>query len=300
MQPSICTTYPSKICYDWSFRSTSLLWWLWLKFPPSLRACAYRQLLQRFQVGDKRGPVTRLRFGLYAKIAPSSDEALAVQFVRAHTTIPVPEILDVVPYSPDPSTDTSSWLILSKALPGSPLFQNGTPSRLIHATTEQIANLGEVLSDWIDQLRRIQPPHPQRVCGISGGTFRSHRISDVLVEPFESPAEFHAQFFCTVLDPSADDKIQRLVLERPQKQYKICLTHGDLVPQNILTDDSYCPTGLIDWETAAWMPEYWETTSSIRTHFSRMYIWKDIVNKYFPQYDDDKLLEFHIMKTYAP
>ncbi|THU81877.1 hypothetical protein K435DRAFT_972187 [Dendrothele bispora CBS 962.96] len=302
--------YPSRFSYKWSFRPTSLLWWLWLKFPQSLRARAYRVLIRWFQLGEK-AHVSRLRFGIYAKTSHSPDEALAIEFVRAHTSIPVPQVLDVIPYSPkDESFPDSallsalgpsySWLTLMTALPGQPLFEDGVGIRLVDATEEQRAVVGNVLSDWISQLRNIPPSHPQRVCGFSGGSFKSHRISGRRVGPFDNPAEFHAQSFCTVVDPAADERVERLVAERPHKKYRICLTHGDLLLHNILADDNYRPIGLVDWECAAWMPEYWETASSFRSWFSRMFIWKDIVLDSFPKYEDDLLLEYHIQNTYDP
>lgn len=35
------------------------------------------------------------------------------------------------------------------------------------------------------------------------------------------------------------------------------LTHGDLLPQNILVEGSTI-TGIIDWETAGYYPAFWE------------------------------------------
>jgi len=48
-----------------------------------------------------------------------------------------------------------------------------------------------------------------------------------------------------------------------KKPYRICFTDGDISPSNILVDENYMPVGLIDWGCAAWMPKYWELTSSI-------------------------------------
>ncbi|KAF9234081.1 hypothetical protein BU15DRAFT_53061, partial [Melanogaster broomeanus] len=37
----------------------------------------------------------------------------------------------------------------------------------------------------------------------------------------------------------------------------VYLTHGDLLPRNILVDGSRI-TAIIDWETAGFYPEFWE------------------------------------------
>lgn len=242
-----------------------------------------------------RNSVYKLPFGIYAKVVQVPDEALVMDFVRRNTTIPVPTVLDHVfgswgEYGP--------WLILMNALPGEPLFQQGQPIRLGTATEQQRLHISHVLSDWIGQLRRIPPPHPQRVSGFLGGPLLSYRIdSNNRVGPFANPAEFHAQEYCTAFPnypPQTDERTRCLIAERPSKQYRICLTHGDILPHNILADKNYVPTGLVDWECAAWMPEYWERAASFRSHFSRLYGWREIVLNGYPEYDDDMTLEQQI------
>ena len=52
-------------------------------------------------------------------------------------------------------------------------------------------------------------------------------------------------------------ELSKALEHRSRTYYKICLTHGDLTPHNILVDENVRPVALIDWETAGWMPEYW-------------------------------------------
>lgn len=35
-------------------------------------------------------------------------------------------------------------------------------------------------------------------------------------------------------------------------------THGDIIPQNIMVDENYQVSGIVDWEAAGWYPDYWE------------------------------------------
>ncbi|KAJ7811477.1 hypothetical protein B0H14DRAFT_2378319 [Mycena olivaceomarginata] len=35
-------------------------------------------------------------------------------------------------------------------------------------------------------------------------------------------------------------------------------SHGDLLLHNVLAEADLHPAGIVDWERAAWMPEYWE------------------------------------------
>ncbi|KAK0234352.1 hypothetical protein EDD85DRAFT_938686 [Armillaria nabsnona] len=92
---------------------------------------------------------------------------------------------------------------------------------------------------------------------------KSHRIrQDGNVGPFVSQDEFHAQQICTPWEP-LDDRIQGALMKRQSTQYRICFTHGDITPNNILVDERLRPTGLIVWECTVWMPRYWDYTRSI-------------------------------------
>ena len=81
------------------YRSCSLkswLWRLWLSFPNTVRARVYHILLYFF--GRRYGPSAyRIPLGIYAKALFSPEEALATEFVRRNTTIPVPKVIDVLP-----------------------------------------------------------------------------------------------------------------------------------------------------------------------------------------------------------
>ncbi|KAG5349148.1 hypothetical protein C0989_005597 [Termitomyces sp. Mn162] len=228
------------------------------------------------------------------------DEAHVIEFVRSNTTIPVPQVMDIVrvPYS---QNKQRSWLMITTTLPGSPLFINGKGHRLLHASETHVDHIKVVLADWVNQLRALRSPYGKRVSGFLGGPFLSYRIGYSFTGPYDTTAHFHSQPFCTVYPPQlavASTHALRLIEDRPNKVYEIRLTHGDLLLHNILADDDFRPTGLIDWECAGWMPEYWETASSSRNQFGRMWCWKDILHDAFPKYEDDLTLEYHIQMGY--
>jgi aminoglycoside phosphotransferase (APT) family kinase protein len=35
-------------------------------------------------------------------------------------------------------------------------------------------------------------------------------------------------------------------------------THGDIAPRNIMVDETYRITGILDWEEGGWYLDYWE------------------------------------------
>ncbi|KAJ3914098.1 kinase-like domain-containing protein [Lentinula edodes] len=222
--------------------------------------------------------VFQLPFGLYVKLSRTPNEASAMEYVRTRTTIPVPAILDC-PYC--------RWLIVMRTLPGKPVSEWEGP-KLGNAPKEQLQNLQDGLADWVNQLRALAPLDPHRVSGFLGGGVQSFRINDSFtpVGPFRNPAEFFL--------------LKRLIAERPHKDYKICFTHGDILPFNILADDELRLTGLIDWECAGWMPEYWEKAASLRSAWIRAEPWSKIIRDGFPEYEDDMILEKRIQLWFQP
>ncbi|KAJ7718798.1 kinase-like domain-containing protein [Mycena metata] len=279
---------------------SSWLWSAWLLVPQSLRYRTYCALVRSFGKQQHMSPVYSLPLGIYVKFCRLPDEGLVMEYVRTRTTIPVPQVLDHITATVSFEPDNRMFLLVMHALPGTPLFIQGEGSRLAHATDEQRNLLETTIAEWIFQLRALPPPNPHLVSGFTGGPFISYRIGDPPVGPFADVAEFHAQPFCAVSTEDADERIQSLVAERAARKYYNHLTHGDLLPHNILTDHAYHPTGLIDWECAGWLPEYWELASSTRAPFERMYIWRDMYPRCFPRYDDDLTLELHIQRYWDP
>ncbi|KAK0484300.1 hypothetical protein EDD18DRAFT_1361311 [Armillaria luteobubalina] len=283
---------------------SSLLWSLWLKLPLSIRLSCYRLL---WRIAEWHQPhrrvalrVIRLPFNLYTKdgYGVSAAEAIATQFVSENTTIPVPHILDVLlsgpkhPYIPD----SKSIFILSTAIPGTMFGRSGV---LAHNLSEEQASVFvDTLRGWFDQLRALPPPS-HAISGLDGASFLSYRIRDgEFVGPFASQEEFHAQCFCTPWEP-LDDRVRAALVKRQLTKYRICFTHGDITPTNILVDNQIRPIGLVDWECAAWMPEYWEYTRAI--YIRQTYTgWWNLFRRIFPDYDDELEVEAAIRKHYFP
>ena len=57
-------------------------------------------------------------------------------------------------------------------------------------------------------------------------------------------------------------RLRSVACEIHDKSHRLCLTHNDLNPRNILVDRGHF-SGLVDWECAAWLPEWWEYTRSM-------------------------------------
>ncbi|KAF8166061.1 kinase-like domain-containing protein [Pholiota molesta] len=242
------------------FSITGLLWSAWLHVPSSIRLAAYRAL---WLFSEKRsGPTSSFSrvmrlvpFNLYAKqgFYVTVHEALAPQYIAEHTTISVPRMLDVI----ELAHGEGNFLLMT-AVKGR---EYGPTGVLLDVMPEsQRAAFTETLRGWFDQLRRLQPPDDHTISGFMLTGVMSFRIAHPsLVGPFASQDEFHAQHFCQPFS-TYHDELSTALDKRAKTQYKICFTHGDITPHNILVDENLRPCALIDWECAGWMPEYWEYT----------------------------------------
>ncbi|PBK76345.1 hypothetical protein ARMSODRAFT_1011610 [Armillaria solidipes] len=80
-------------------------WWLWLCFPTCIRAAVYRRIADWCAVGEWN--IQHLPVGLILKHTHDRSpflEASNIAFVHKNTSIPVSQILDVIPsLSPNPS-----------------------------------------------------------------------------------------------------------------------------------------------------------------------------------------------------
>lgn len=273
---------------NWSRRNTlsSLLWSMWLRLPYRLRCRLYRLL---FFFARPSSNALKLPFGLYAKVGGSAvlQEALSLQFVANHTTIPVPQVLDLI--------SADSVIMLVSHMRGSPV------SNLDALTEEHKTLLADTLRDWLHQLQYLRSSHGRILCGYLGGSFTSYRIHRTcFVGPFRSQDRFHEQP-CCAMTLTHDPRVSSLAAIIRQKRYDISFVHGNVSPGNVLVNKKGVPIGLIGWECAAWMPSYWELTAgswSVRGKMGEA-VWCHILIRCLPQYTDELIVDKELCKTYS-
>ncbi|KAI1270276.1 kinase-like protein [Xylariaceae sp. FL1019] len=192
------------------------------------------------------GPKFCIKTGYFTTLA----EAHMMQYVAAHTSIPVPRIFCAFAHR-------ERVYIVMERIDGD-YAGNGWVRR----TEESKARILGQLRDMVKQLRSIQPPNKRTVSNIVGGPIADPRLpTQHFWGPFSSIDDFHLQLrrnFPLDIDPSdpRGDLLELLAFYR-QPFADTVLTHGDLSSTNILVkgDDV---VGIIDWETAGWFPAYWE------------------------------------------
>ena len=245
---------------------------IWLFLPTRLRVTAYdilRSVGERLYGKSSDDSMTqRLPFGLYLKfngeLLGVRNEFNALQTVGRHTSIPVPKPLDVVVKKRN-SRDLVYLLITT--LPGMPL------AYCEHLLSDRhCAYIAAQLRDYLAQLRAIPrclPSSAMAICDTLGEACMDHRIQGGdPVGPFSDEATFSA--------------LLRFPDDPARRGHKIVFTHADLNPRNILVNRAIHPdgragwqvTGIVDWETAGYYPEYWDYTKSLfeRFRWTRRYI----------------------------
>ena len=264
-----------------------LLKYFWLKMPLSIRTQTYL-LLRRvgnYFYGSNTiipGAVTRLPFNLYLKFGVAggvgrgiatahANQARAMELVERYTQIPAPRTIDLI------STPKYSFLLMTRA-PGTPLGP-----ALHRMTNAEIIQLVEDLRRCLWQMRCIPNPYgPQStICSAHGEGCFDYRMNNSTYKDnlkFESEAKFNEYLLSEV--PESEHEKAAPVLSIP---HQICFAHGDLNMRNILVDRGRL-SGIVDWENAGWLPEYWDYT---KIHYTNKWMRRfldDVVGNVFPDY----------------
>ncbi|KAF5026459.1 hypothetical protein F66182_1446 [Fusarium sp. NRRL 66182] len=232
---------------------------LWRFFPSTVRIAAYellRRMGSRFYGRDGHAPVQRLPFGLYLKYNSDADalrnEYNALKVLEQETSIPAPRALDIV--SQNTGDNDFSYLLTSR-VPGTAL------AICRDALSDQdYATISAQLKDCVSQMRDIPKPvsHGMAICNTLGEACRDPRIRDwAPIGPFPDEASFSQHL--------------RFSDEPSRRGHKIVFTHGDLNPRNMVVErvrssagaGGWRLSGIIDWETAGYYPDYWDYTKSM-------------------------------------
>ncbi|KZT25375.1 hypothetical protein NEOLEDRAFT_358827 [Neolentinus lepideus HHB14362 ss-1] len=218
-------------------RSKSLLGSIWRSFPQSVRMTVYRLLLwmgRRLYWNARYPEVQRLPFGLYCKFGwrASKDEALATMFVAENTTIPVPRILDVI------GPDDNLFILMTRV--GGHQVLNSL-SEMVH---DSLALFEADLRDCLYQLRSLVPLL-DAVSSFTDLESMQWRIdtSDP-IGPFVNKDDLHEHILSCAMDRAS---VEPVALQKSySKPHRICFTHGDLTPYNVLVSNGRL-SGLVDW-----------------------------------------------------
>ncbi|KPM35474.1 hypothetical protein AK830_g11103 [Neonectria ditissima] len=195
-------------------------------------------------------------------------EANAMRFVARNTSIPVPKVYCSFKHK-------GRVYMLMQRIAGRDL-SDGWTRRSEESKARILAQLKAITAE----LRNIQPPNRVGVANVDGGPIFDQRLPDKSIwGPFAMIRDFHLELRHGVTvrdDEEAFPGLRELIAFHDGPWPKPVFTHGDLSSLNIMAQGDEI-TGIVDWESAGWMPPYWEYTSAWHVN-PRNVFWRDAVD----------------------
>lgn len=253
---------------------------------------AHKVLTQRHVRRWRKDPgrIVFVSSKLCIKATPATRlaEAYAMQFISENTTIPVPKVYSAFEHG-------GRTFILMERIQGEPLCQGW-----VQRPAKSQARILNQLKAMTEQLRAIPPQDVRGVADVTEGPIYDQRLPKKdLWGPFPTIDTFHKELrFGQEIEDFNEHQLSNLpgladlVAFHRQPWPRPSFTHGDLSSLNILVrgDDV---VGIIDWETAGWMPPYWEYTSAWHVNPQNMF-WQEEVDKFITP--DPHALEMEIIR----
>ncbi|WEW59815.1 hypothetical protein PRK78_005295 [Emydomyces testavorans] len=236
---------------------------LWYVVPKVVRVMIYRRLRR---VGKSRYPiqfsplVQRLPFGLYLKMCArcNENEQNALKLVERYTSIPAPLFVDTF-------QDENETFFVMTGVRGQRLEQ--VFHRMSYKERDQLI---DDISRYVGQLRHIPNVTAYPIANTVGGPVIDHRIPDGRGGPFKAESDFNHY----ISDKRGSPEERRVIASVHSRKHQVIFTHSDLHPSNILIDRGRL-SGIVDWECAGYMPEYWEFTKAMCGVLNREQ-WEDL------------------------
>ncbi|VUC29143.1 unnamed protein product [Clonostachys rosea] len=233
-------------------------------FPTRWRLWLGRQLFAHI---DEK--VTRISWHRIVKGHCDPPEVEAMQYIASNINIPIPKLYGT-------HIHDGKLYIEMEYIPGETL-ENAWKSL---SSGQHIAIAADI-RHYISVLRALQPP------------------TDLVSSAFQNPAsDFRIGYrFLGPVPVSEFHSIIRGHLHRDDwhligkemevvhtSNYKICFTHADLAPRNIMVRNGRV-VSIIDWACSGWFPEYWEFT---RAHYFFLNKdWRDTIRLALPCYETE-------------
>lgn len=216
-----------------------------------MRVSCYRCLSRvgQYFYGDEISIlVQRLPFGLYLKKCKRAqeNESSALKMVERYTSVPAPLLVDTF-------QDEDNTVIIMTRVRGQML--QDVFRLMSYAERDQLA---DDLSSVVKQLRRIPNHTPYRFADTLGGPMVDHRVLDGIFGPFHTEADFNNHLYHIGVGPD----LKKFVAMVHAREHRSVFTHSDLHLTNILVEGGRL-SGIVDWECAAFKPEYWEFTKAM-------------------------------------
>ena len=224
----------------------------WLLKPLSRWYCRFRDI--PMQAGTYPLP-----FNLILKNNPRlrEQEGLATNLARA-MSVPAPRFISFA--EPPPGYMFSDGI--EHALP--PLLMTRVPGIELDELKDDEVDFDVIKSDLriVTLMRSFSSSWGDAICGADGGPVAGPLVP---LSPLQACSD-EAAFYNLIREIGNFAGRNKDVVAPAEKFFSlpphaVVFTHGDLNRHNIMVGPDGHITGTIDWEAAAWLPDYWEVSA---------------------------------------
>ncbi|KXT03396.1 hypothetical protein AC578_3968 [Pseudocercospora eumusae] len=224
-------------------------------------------------VTHRKGSVLMLSAHICVKSAfhTSLSEAHAMEFVRRNTSIPVPRVYYAFEHA------SRVYLVMQRIK--APNLSN----QWVRRSEESKEKVLQQLKTMCEELRSLEVPKGIGVANVDCGPIYDQRLpGDSQWGPYSCIQDFHKALvddldIAAIRDESYSD-LQELAKFYQQPWQDPVFTHGDLSSFNILCEQDEV-VGIVDWETAGWLPPYWEYVTAWNVNPYNEF-WQEEVDKF--------------------
>ncbi|THW50911.1 kinase-like protein [Aureobasidium pullulans] len=218
------------------------------------------------------------------------SESAAIEYIREHTSVPVPKIYCAFTYR-------NKTYIAMERIKGTMLADGW-----LQRSEESRSRILNQLKTMIEEIRSIRSPHGSSVASVDGGSLNDPRLPGIgtiyptptarRFGPFEDINAFHRWLRRPHkdADDAFPDEVNEMIKAHEETDWgQPFFTHGDLSSFNIIVKDDKV-TGIIDWETAGWYPHYWEYTRASRVSPQNAW-WVDYLDRFLEPKPNERKFE---------
>ena len=248
---------------------------------------------------SRDGPCRPISKPLIVKKSPFTHltEAATLQFVAAHTAVPVPRVRCAF------VRKNRAYLVMER-LPGV-TFAEAWPK----LSAAQVTAVFKQLRAMLAELGALPSPPAGGVQSCVGGSLRDSRIarSRPRFGPFPDTQAFHLwlrEGLRPEEHPERDDAgdqdwqdLKAMAARQDGPWPALVFTHGDLNPFNIFVHEGRV-VGIIDWGFAGWYPPYWEYTAAWYRNSIRK-AWQDVLPEFLDTFPEELEMEITRQKWYG-
>ncbi|KAF8066990.1 kinase-like domain-containing protein [Lyophyllum atratum] len=180
----------------------------------------------------------------------SIREAMAMMYIQQRTSIPVPKVHMCFQHN------DHTYIVMDR-IKGQPL-----EVCLSSMTEQQLRSVATQLAGFVRELGTLESDTRRLMGSWPSGPYDNLLFDPPPLHEFRDLEAFHSYWIWRLGSQMTLSEVPSALCE-VGRQCNVVLAHGDLNDRNIMVDDGTI-TGLVDWETLGWYPDFWELMAALR------------------------------------